>query len=154
MTSDDIHSALRVLFNVGGHETVYFKEFRAGTGYAPGSERYLDAWVMDTFPSSGMTKTAIEIKVSRSDFLREKKSPMKRDSALRISNHFYFCAPAGLLTVRDLPDECGLIEVVESFDGDLTKPIFTARFAVDAPFRECPGASWLFVASLARRAMK
>lgn len=143
MTSADIHKALREFFAKQGEGAVYLEEFRAGTGYAPGSERYLDAWVMGTYPSSGLVKTAIEIKISRSDFAREMRKPMKRDSALRISNLYYFAAPAGIISEKDLPEEAGLIEV---------GPDGLARVSVAAPYRECPVASWVFVASLARRA--
>lgn len=145
MTSADIHKALESFFTALSGGIVYIREFRAGTGYASGSERYLDGWAIGCYPSSGMVKTAIEIKVSRSDFCRELKKPFKRDSALRISNEFYFAAPAGLIKEAELPEECGLIEVAE--DG-------IARIAVDAPYRECPVATWPFVASLARRAAR
>jgi len=142
MTSKEIHTALRALFANRGDNSVYLEEFRAGTGYAPGSERYLDAWVMGTYPSSGLIRTAIEIKVSRSDFNREMRKSIKRDSALRISNEYYFAAPAGLIKEDDLPEEAGLIEVEDG----------VARIVVKAPYREGERASWIFVASLARRA--
>ncbi len=154
MNSENIHAALKDLFGAGGHETVYLKEFRAGTGFGAFAERYLDAWIMDTFPSSGLTKTAIEIKVSRSDFTREKRSPMKRDSALRISNHFYFAAPKGMLSESDIPDECGLIEIEREFPEGKEGEFFKAEIVVRAPYRECPTASWVFLASIARRAAK
>ena len=143
--SRQIHKALREMYQAVGDGSVYIEEFRAGTGYAPGSERYLDAWVIGCYPSSGLVKTAIEIKVSRSDFGREIRNPSKRDSALRISNLFYFAAPKGLITEKDLPDDCGLIEV--DSEGK-------ASVAIEAPFREVGVPSWVFVASLARRAAK
>jgi hypothetical protein len=143
MTSSDIHKALKAHYAARCDGSVYIEEFRAGTGYSPGSERYLDAWVMGTFPSSGLVKTAIEIKVSRSDFTRELRKPIKRDSALRISNVFYFAAPKGLISPAELPVEVGLIEVDEAG---------FVSVAEEAPYRECERASWVFVASLARRA--
>jgi hypothetical protein len=143
MTSADIHKALRAYYDSKCDGSIYLAEFRAGTGYEPGSQRYLDAWVIGTFPSSGLVKTAIEIKVSRSDFTREIRKPIKRDSALRISNLFYFAAPKGLISPTELPTEVGLLEVDDS--GAVT-------VAEQAPYRECDRASWVFVASLARRA--
>jgi hypothetical protein len=146
MDSKQIHKALREMYAVAGDGSAYIEEFRAGTGYQPGSERYLDAWVIGCYPSSGMVKTAIEVKISRSDFAREIKQPKKRDSALRISNLFYFAAPKGLIAEKDLPDECGLIEV-DALTGK-------AAVTVEAPYRETCVPSWVFVASLARRAAK
>lgn len=140
MNSKMIHDALRKLFCLPS--CAYIPEFRAGTGYATGSERYLDAWVMFCYPSSGLVRIAIEIKISRSDFCREIKAPHKRDSALRLSNQYYFATPRGMIVEKDLPDECGLIEVENE----------TAKISVEAPFRESPLATWPFVASLARRA--
>lgn len=129
-----------------GEGTAYIEEFRAGTGYAAGSERYLDAWAIGCYPSGGMVKTAIEIKISRSDFKREIRKPAKRDSALRISNEFYFAGPKGMILESELPEECGLIEVC-SLTGK-------ASITHEAPFRETCVPSWIFVASLARRASK
>jgi hypothetical protein len=90
-----------------------------------------------------MVRTGIEIKVSRSDFMREMKKPIKRDAALRLCNQYYFAAPKGLLVEADLPDESGLIEI----DPLTGKAAVTA----EAPFRETGVATWAFVASLARR---
>src|SRR5580765_8013259 len=127
--SDHIHQALMKLFPVGAF--AYIPEFRAGTGFSTDSNRYLDAWVIGCFPSSGLVRTGIEIKVSRSDFLREIKNPMKRDSALRLCNEFYFATPTGLIFENELPDECGLIEV----EG------FSATIRHKAPYRETPCAT-------------
>jgi hypothetical protein len=146
MDSKLIHKALREMYAAVGDGSSYVEEFRAGTGYAPGSERYLDAWVIGCYPSSGLVKTAIEVKISRSDFGREIKNPTKRDSALRISNLFYFATPKGLIAEKELPDDCGLIEV-DALTGK-------ASITVEAPFREIGVPSWVFVASLARRAAK
>jgi hypothetical protein len=143
VNANDIHKALRSYYAARNDGSIYIEEFRAGTGYAPGSERYLDAWVMGTFPSSGLVKTAIEIKISRSDFAREIRKHTKRDSALRISNLFYFAAPVGLIKPSELPVEVGLIEIDEAG---------MVRIVEEAPYRECERASWVFVASLARRA--
>lgn len=141
MNSAAIHKALRELYPPGAH--AYIQEFRAGTGYSDSSNRYLDAWIISCFPSSGLVRTAIEIKISRSDFTRELKQPMKRDSALRLCNEFYFAAPKNLIGESELPDEAGLIEV-DPLTGKAT-------VKHDAPYRETSPATWAFVASLARR---
>ena len=139
MIAADIHAALQKMPGIFGNP--YLKEFRAGTGLGAGSERYLDAWTIQPYPSLPMVRTAIEIKVTRGDFTKEKRRPMKRDAAMRIANEFYFAAPKGLLTESDLPEDAGLIEVNDAGEASIT---------VSAPWRDnLP--TWPFVASLARR---
>jgi hypothetical protein len=138
ITSGDIHEALKKSFATSGW--VYIKELRAGTGYSSEADRYIDAWLMQTFPSSPMRILAVEIKVERSDFRKEVKHTIKRDSALRISNEFYFAAPSGLIHKDEVPAECGLIEVSDS----------CAKIVINAPFREVQ-ITLPFLASLARR---
>lgn len=146
MTSTEIHAAIqRDLYPSGIGRYAYIKEFRAGTGYASASERYLDAWVMQCWPSGPMLAIGIEIKISRSDWAREIRKPMKRDSALRITNQFYVAAPTGMITEAELPNEAGLIEVEE-----LAGVHFKASIVVQAPHREFD-FTWPFIASLARR---
>lgn len=51
-----------------------------------------------------------EVKVSRGDFLQEIRKPHKRAYAVAVTHEFYFCAPAGLLKVEEIPEDCGLVE--------------------------------------------
>lgn len=55
------------------------------------------------------TRTAIEVKVSRADFLRETEE--KRRPWRKITNRFVYATPAGLLKPEEIPDGCGLWEV-------------------------------------------
>ena len=48
-----------------------------------------------------------EIKVSRADFLQDKKW----ESYLKFCNWFYFVTPVGIIDPKELPDSIGLIEV-------------------------------------------
>lgn len=90
----------------------FFDEFIPGIGYAStGSDTRLDGWAMNVWPSNGYRTIAYEIKVSRSDFLREMKDPGKREWALTFTDEFYFVAPRHLIDPKELPDDCGLIEV-------------------------------------------
>lgn len=140
MTAPEIHKALRTSL-YGPRDYVYITEFRAGTGLGASFERYLDAWVMNPFPSTPMKRIAIEIKVSRNDFNKEKRNWMKRDAAMRICNQFYFAAPEGMLREDEIPEECGLIEISKSG---------TAKITIEAPHRDnLP--TWPLVASLMRR---
>lgn len=54
---------------------------------------------------------AFEIKVDRLDFERELISPGKRKPFMEVSNEFYFVTPKGLLSLDEIPEGCGLIEI-------------------------------------------
>jgi hypothetical protein len=69
----------------------------------------------------------VEIKTSRSDFLREFETKEEKHEILHAggvkdypyggtyyySNYFWFAAPEGLLSLDDLPDYAGLLSVTE-----------------------------------------
>jgi len=61
----------------------------------------------------GHERVAIEVKVSRSDFLAEVAAPHKRAPFEAISHRFYFATPAGLVRPDEMPAGCGLIEVTD-----------------------------------------
>lgn len=53
----------------------------------------------------------VEVKVSRSDFLADKKKAFRRKPKEGIGRFRYFMAPAGLISPHELPVRWGLIEV-------------------------------------------
>lgn len=139
-----------------GREWAFFEELRAGTGYGtydyekkekePNSpEQRFDAFAINLFPSKKHERIVYEVKVSRADFLNEIKNPEKRQQALSLSNYFYFAVPKGLVSVDEIPEECGLIEV----DEDLK-----SRIKKKAPYRDTGEPTWQFVSSIARRGCK
>jgi hypothetical protein len=85
-----------------------FVELRDAAGYE--AFRTLDFWAMHTWPSKGFLRVAVEIKVTRSDFLRELNEPGKRAGFEAISHEFYFAAPTGLIKPAELPEGVGLLE--------------------------------------------
>ena len=140
--------------NTTGREWAFFSELRAGTGYSTydykkkekkpfNPEQRFDAWAINLFPSKKHERISYEIKVSRSDFLHEIKNPKKREQALSLSNYFYFAVPKGLVSVNEIPEECGLIEVGENLN---------TRIKKKAPYRETDNIRWQFLCSIARRA--
>jgi len=100
-------------------EWALFFELRNGTGRKKKSERktdpsrYIDALAINLWPSKKHRRVAYEIKVSRADFLKEIKSPKKREWAEEISHQFYFVAPQGLIKKEEVPQGCGLLEVID-----------------------------------------
>jgi len=118
---------------------ICFSELRKGTVH---SKSRVDFWAMSCWESNNFDRISYEIKISRGDYLNELKQPQKRDFALAISNYFYFVTPPGLISVDELPPECGLIELSES--GKL-------RTIKKAPRRNPQFAfSWSFMAALGR----
>ena len=66
----------------------------------------------------------VEVKVSRADFLADKGKP-HRAAGAGMGTWRYYMAPAGLLTVADMPDRWGLLEVnarshVKALSGPVT----------------------------------
>ena len=51
----------------------------------------------------------VECKVSRADFLRDKRKQHK----VRMGKFRFYCAPVGLIRIEELPEGCGLIQVNE-----------------------------------------
>ncbi|MCK5605658.1 MmcB family DNA repair protein [Candidatus Pacearchaeota archaeon] len=139
MTASEIYGIIKSYLNEGVRADfppryVCIPELAAGE-----SGRRIDLFAMDCW--KGNTRISYEIKVARSDFLKELKHPEKREFALSISNKFYFAAPEGLIAKSELPIEAGLVEV--SDDGKVT-------VAVEAPFRETLPPTWELVAKIFR----
>lgn len=160
MTADEVLAAVRKRhpgIEDGVPAWIFVPELRVSTGYPPGGElsmvrgkrvwRYppkqrLDAWAMHTWPSRRYERVAYEIKVSRSDWLRELADPEKRQVAMGLSNRFYFAVPQGMVRVVEVPEGCGLVSIIEGRG---------ARVVVEAPWRDVEPPSLQFVAALARR---
>ena len=53
----------------------------------------------------------VEVKVSRADFLADRKKPHRIDPSLGMGTYRYFMVPAGLISPEELPARWGLIEV-------------------------------------------
>ena len=69
-----------------------------------GSHFRLDAWAMKRSWVKPVS-TGYEVKVSRSDFLRDNKIPAYID----LCNELYLVAPSGVVNPEELPEGCGLL---------------------------------------------
>lgn len=62
-------------------------------------------------------RIAYEVKVSRSDFMREVRRPAKRAYALEVSHQYFFAMPVELATWAVggglVPEECGVVAVLD-----------------------------------------
>lgn len=155
MESHDANLMLRLLEDKHpSPEWAFLREVRCGTGYAfrdhgrkvrSEVECRLDAWAINHWSSRHRQRITYEINVSRADFVRELKAPLKRRPGLLLSNLFYFVAPDGIIVPDDLPPECGLLAVVQRPVGSVLKEF------VPAPWRDTPAPPWHFVSALARQ---
>lgn len=105
-----------------------------GTGYA-------DAVAVNLWPSRGHAIHGFEIKISRSDWLRELKQPAKAESIHQYCDHWWIVAPKGVVKDGELPPIWGLMEA-----RDATLPII-----VNAPRLDPKPITLSFFASLLRR---
>lgn len=55
------------------------------------------------------TSVLIEVKVSRGDFLRDKKKPFRKYTDMGMGENKYYLCPEGLITEEDLPELWGLL---------------------------------------------
>lgn len=146
-----------------GDEWAFFAELRAGTGYNSreykrGGERYnveqrFDAFAMNMYPSKEFKRIAYEVKISRSDFLREIKTPDKRRAAVELSNQFWFVTPRDIVKDGEIPEECGhlIIDYPKPKPDGKTSDHLRLRVAVRAPVREAMDMPIRFIASILRR---
>lgn len=129
--------------NTGIEGWCVFPELSARTSWSPSR---IDLFVMAAWESLNYTRIAYEVKVSRSDFQREMRTPDKKAWALALSNQFYFACPKGMIGISELPPEAGLVYVHK--DGKL-------QWVHRAPKREAPkGLTLQFASSLLRRAYR
>jgi hypothetical protein len=128
---------------------LWFPQLRVGTGFGHDAERTMDLFGIQ--PLSPWDRICVEIKVSRGDFRRDIRQPMKQRRARLLANQFFYAAPKGLLTAEDLPTWAGLIEVDAARKygefGFIEVPVPAPRFDSAAP-------SWRFLAVFARMAAK
>lgn len=72
--------------------------------------RHIDVAVFSLWPSKGLTRSAFEIKVARSDFIHELQNAKKHQWAKDSFHEFWFVAPKGIVQIDELPDGVGLME--------------------------------------------
>lgn len=124
-------------------EYALLPQVRNGTGYER-SVRTADAIVMGLWPSRGVYLHGIEIKVSRSDWTKEKRNPEKAEEIARFCDFWSVAAGSESLVLDgELPSDWGLL--VPNCNGKL-------RVKVTPKKRDSPTPiTRLFLASLLRK---
>lgn len=108
--SDSVWDGLRARFPAP--EYAYFPELRNGTGFSRRVTRSADAVAFSLWPSRGLELHGIEVKVSRSDWLREKKDPAKAEEIGRFCHRWWLATgPKVVLDVGEIPDAWGWLEL-------------------------------------------
>jgi len=149
-------------------EWLFLRELRVGTGRQNGGAQRLDAFALSTLPHTAMRRVCYEVKTSRADFLAELKRPLKRRIGMRYSNEFYFVTPAALVSVTEIPPECGLVEagyatfaewkgLIGRHAGFFNYDPETRTYCmitVPAPWRDTPGPTWQLLAAMLRNQLR
>ncbi len=76
----------------------------------------IDAAAFNCWPSKGHHRLAFEVKRTRGDFLRELKTPKKREWVEENFHQCYFVTPHGLVEKDELPEGWGLIYATKKAD--------------------------------------
>lgn len=110
MTAEDLVKLIRQRYPLnrpnGLYQThVVLEQVPDGTGMHQG--HWIDVAVFDLWPSEGLLRSAFEIKVSRSDFIRELQHPNKYKWVLECFHKFWFVAPKDVIQLEELPVNAG-----------------------------------------------
>lgn len=140
-TTADIKVALRRVYA----QPEWALLFEVGDATGARHSRFADAIAMSLWPSRGLTLTGMEIKVSRSDWKKERDHPEKAETIAAFCDYWQLVtAPKVVLDATDIPPAWGWLE----FNG--------ARFVTrQAPTRtDVKSVDRTFLAALLRRAHK
>lgn len=80
------------------------------TGTGGHAERTIDGVAMSLWPSRGYHLIGFEIKIGRSDWLRELKMPAKADAAFKCVDQWHVVAPPDVVKVHEVPKGWGYLE--------------------------------------------
>jgi len=89
----------------GYNPCVVLEQVPDGTGMF--QSRWIDVAVFQMWATKGLSRSAFEVKVSRSDFLSELQHPEKHAWCKECFHFFWFVAPKGVIQIEELPDGVG-----------------------------------------------
>ena len=139
MKTHEVKAALRARFCAP--EWGLFFEVADGTG--ANQRRWADAVAINLWPSRGLEIHGFEVKVSRSDWMRELKNPEKSEPVQRYCDRWWIVAPEGVIRDGELPPTWGQYEA---------KKGASLRQIMAAPKLEPKPVNREFVAAMLRRA--
>lgn len=137
LTAKEVVARLRALNSQAFAILTEVNEYVGGTG------RWADAIGMSLWKSRGVELHGYEIKVSRTDWLREMKNPQKADAVCKYCDRWWIVAgETGIVKDGELPETWGLMEPHGA----------TLRTIVKAPLLSPVPIDRAFLASIFRRA--
>lgn len=107
LTAADVRACIQSHFGTGGERYAVLYEVRNGTAWK--ANRSVDAMVMSLWPSLGMELWGMEIKVSRSDWLKELKNPGKASEMFERFDRWFLVAPEHVVKPREIPPTWGYL---------------------------------------------
>ncbi|NID15427.1 hypothetical protein [Luteibacter yeojuensis] len=112
----------------------YATFFEVGDATGGRHSRWADAVSMACWPSRGLIVTGFELKASRSDWLREKKSPTKSSAIQKYCDKWVLVTAPGVLLDGELPETWGHMELSGSrLVTKVKAPVLTPE-PLDRPF--------------------
>lgn len=105
-TADELVERLRGRY--GSDAWLLLEQVANSTGYS--CKSWIDAIAIGLWPSKGLLRLAFEVKVSRSDFLKELATPKKNAWARKCCHEFWFVAPDGVIKEQELPEGAGWLK--------------------------------------------
>ncbi|MFS2025190.1 adenylosuccinate synthase [Massilia sp. CT11-137] len=95
----------------------------------------------------------VEVKVSRSDYLADRAKAHRQDGALGMGLYRYYMAPEGIISVQELPQGWGLVEVSSKRVLRVLAGHVTVKRADQAAWRHerALNREWLLLASMLSR---
>jgi len=104
-TAADVRKAVQRKFS-DTNRYVVLEEVNQGTGSLGRS--WIDMLVVSLWPSDGLIRKAIEVKVSRQDFLSEMANTKKNQFFKNCCHEFWYVTPQGVVKSEDeIPEGCG-----------------------------------------------
>lgn len=137
LTTADVNAALRLRYTAP--EWALMFEVAASTGWAG---RYADAIAMNMYPSRGLALHGHEVKISRSDWLRELKKPEKAEAISQYCDFWWVVTLPEIVRADELPLGWGLMELRGK----------SLKVVTKAPQRDTTSLDRNFMAAMLRRA--
>lgn len=107
MKTHEVNAALRRYYPTAEYALM----FEVGNTTGAGVSRHADAVAMNLWPSRGLLIEGIEVKVSRSDWLREIKNPEKAEAIAQYCDKWWIVAPEGIVQTQEIPALWGYMSV-------------------------------------------
>lgn len=105
LTAGDIEQLIRNRYAPPAY--AFIPQVRNGTG--SNYSRTADAIVMSLWPYRGLTLLGFEIKVNRTDWIKELKQPEKAETIAQYCDFWYVVAPRDIFKLDEIPATWGLM---------------------------------------------